>query len=84
MTFKIDDGNNLGRLKYDAILSAAAPLSVPSSLKERLAVGGRLILPVGDSQRQVLTLIHRIDNESFEEKRLEDVLFVPLLKGIVS
>ena len=68
VSFKFDDGNNLGKKQYDAILSAAAPLSVPSSLKERLAEGGRLILPVGDSQRQVLTLIHRIENDSYEEK----------------
>ena len=81
---KIDDGNNLADKRYDAILSAAAPLEVPLSLKERLSVGGKLILPVGDSKKQILTLVTRLDEDNYKEEKLEDVLFVPLLKGVVS
>lgn len=84
VNFKLDDGNNLDEQKYDAILSAAAPLEVPISLKERLTVGGRLILPVGDNNSQVLTLVKRISKTEFTEEKLEDVLFVPLLRGVVS
>ena len=84
VTFKIDDGNNLADKRYDAILSAAAPLEVPLSLKERLSVGGKLILPVGDSKKQILTLVTRLDEDNYKEEKLEDVLFVPLLKGVVS
>ena len=46
--FMVDDGNKLGDQKYDAILSAAAPLEIPQSLKEKLNVGGKLIIPVGE------------------------------------
>ena len=84
VVYKVDDGNNLGNESYDSILSAAAPLEVPQSLKEKLAINGKLILPVGDSKRQILTLIKRTSENTYTEEKLEDVLFVPLLKGVVS
>ena len=82
--FMVDDGNKLGDQKYDAILSAAAPLKIPQSLKEKLNVGGKLIIPVGDSNKQILMLIKRTSEDIFIEEKLEEVLFVPLLKGVVS
>ena len=82
--FMVDDGNKLGDQKYDAILSAAAPLEIPQSLKEKLNVGGKLIIPVGDSNKQILMLIKRTSEDIFIEEKLEEVLFVPLLKGVVS
>ena len=54
VVYKVDDGNNLGNESYDSILSAAAPLEVPQSLKEKLAINGKLILPVGDSKSCLL------------------------------
>ena len=84
ITFKVDDGSNLGDDQYDAILSAAAPLVIPQSLKDRLTIGGKLIIPVGDGNRQVLTLVKRTSKSTYIEEKLEDVLFVPLLKGVVS
>lgn len=84
ITFKVDDGSNLGDDQYDAIVSAAAPLEIPQSLKDRLTIGGKLIIPVGDGNRQVLTLVKRISKSTYIEEKLEDVLFVPLLKGVVS
>ena len=82
--FMVDDGNKLGDQKYDAILSAAAPLEIPQFLKEKLNVGGKLIIPVGDSNKQILMLIKRTSEDNFIEEKLEEVLFVPLLKGVVS
>ena len=84
ITFKVDDGSNLGDDQYDAILSAAAPIEIPQSLKDRLTIGGKLIIPVGDGNRQVLTLVKRTSKSTYIEEKLEDVLFVPLLKGVVS
>ena len=84
ITFKVDDGSNLGDDQYDAILSAAAPLEIPQSLEDRLTIGGKLIIPVGDGNRQVLTLVKRTSKSTYIEEKLEDVLFVPLLKGVVS
>ena len=84
VSFKFDDGNNLGQQQYDAILSAAAPFEVPQNLKERLSIGGKLVLPVGNNEQQVLTLVKRISEDEFLEEKLEEVMFVPLLKGVVS
>ena len=82
--FNVDDGSAIKDTKFDAILSAAAPLEVPLDLKERLSVGGRMIIPIGDKNKQVLVLVTRTSKKEFEEDKLEDVLFVPLLKGVVS
>ena len=82
--FNVDDGSTIKDSKFDAILSAAAPLEVPLDLKERLSVGGRMIIPVGDKNKQVLVLVTRTSKKEYEEDKLEDVLFVPLLKGVVS
>ena len=84
IVFNVDDGGSLKDSKFDAILSAAAPLEVPLDLKESLTVGGRIIIPVGDKSKQVLTLVTRVSNKAFVENKIEDVLFVPLLKGVVS
>ena len=78
------DGSAIKDSKFDAILSAAAPLEVPLDLKDRLSIGGRMIIPVGDNSRQVLTLVTRVSKKEFQETKVEDVLFVPLLKGVVS
>jgi len=43
-----------------------------------------MIIPVGNKSKQVLTLVTRTSKNNFEETKVEDVLFVPLLKGVVS
>ena len=65
---------------YDGILSAASASHVPPALKEQLAVGGRLVLPVGVGE-QWLYVIDRTDKGFIEQKR-EAVRFVPLLPGL--
>ncbi len=81
-----DDGNMLSNMEgnFDAILSAAAPLRVPDYLLKKLSIGGKLVIPIGDNNFQHLTLIRRVKENEFEEKTLDKVLFVPLLKGLVS
>jgi protein-L-isoaspartate(D-aspartate) O-methyltransferase len=63
---------------YDAILVAAASPEVPAPLIEQLAPGGRLIIPLGDRQTQVLTLVRRV-GDGLERSTVADVRFVPLL-----
>jgi protein-L-isoaspartate(D-aspartate) O-methyltransferase len=67
---------------FDAILLAAAGLEVPQALLEQLAIGGRLIAPVG-GEEQVLTLIERVAPAEWRESRLDRVFFVPLKTGVV-
>ncbi len=66
---------------YDAILVAAAPVTVPAALLEQLAVGGRLIIPVGRAGHQQMCLYTR-DEQGISETLLERVSFVPLLEGL--
>jgi len=62
---------------FDAILSAAAPESIPEALIDQLADGGRCIIPVGAADLQHLWLIERRDGH-VTRRRLEAVRFVPL------
>jgi protein-L-isoaspartate(D-aspartate) O-methyltransferase len=63
---------------YDAILVGAAAPEVPRPLMEQLAEGGRLLVPVGDREEQVLALVTRRGTE-FERREVAPVRFVPLL-----
>jgi len=74
---------------YDAILMAAAASHVPPELKQQLAVGGRMVLPVFNSplnskadEGQKLYVIDRTE-DGFIEKMVHDVRFVPLVSGTV-
>ena len=80
-----DDGSKFENKtkKYDAILLAAAPLAVPEYLYKSLEIGGRLISPIGNGSTQKLTLVTRVDVEEFKTEELEEVLFVPLLGGLI-
>lgn len=64
---------------FDVILAAAGAPKVPDSLREQLAVGGRMVIPVGDSDLQQLILVTRKDEAQFERRDLEPVHFVPLI-----
>lgn len=78
---KCADGN-LGlpeAAPYDSIIVAAAALAVPASLKEQLAPGGRLMIPLGGGEQR-LVMIER-QGSYFRESRLDAVRFVPLLTG---
>lgn len=65
---------------FDGIILAAAGLDVPQTLLEQLAVGGRLVAPVGGEQ-QSLQLIERISATKWNRAVLEECHFVPLLAG---
>jgi len=69
-----------GQAPFDGILVAAAPADVPAPLLEQLAVGGRLVIPVGPAGRQDLVRITR-GPSGYERERLCAVSFVPLLEG---
>jgi protein-L-isoaspartate(D-aspartate) O-methyltransferase len=67
---------------FDGIILAAAGLEVPRALLEQLAVGGRLVAPVG-AQVQHLQLITRIGKAEWTSETLEACHFVPLRPGTV-
>lgn len=64
---------------FDAILVAAGGASVPEPLKQQLAIGGQLVIPVGESLPQNLLKITRTAEDIFDEEDLGMVNFVPLV-----
>lgn len=62
---------------YDRIVVAAAAPAVPKILRNQLADGGRMVIPVGERQMQTLLLIERVGDE-FAESTHGTCLFVPL------
>lgn len=78
---KLADGN-LGlpeAAPFDSIIVAAGAAGLPPALKQQLAPGGRLIVPVGGADQRLL-LVERQGNV-FRESWFEAVRFVPLLGG---
>jgi protein-L-isoaspartate(D-aspartate) O-methyltransferase len=64
---------------YDAIIVSAAAPRIPQALVGQLAVGGRLLIPVGESDQQVLQLVQRQPDGSTTVRTLEGCRFVPLI-----
>jgi protein-L-isoaspartate(D-aspartate) O-methyltransferase len=65
---------------FDAILVTAAATHVPEALKKQLAVGGRMVVPMGAGD-QHLCVIERAAR-GFSEAKLDAVKFVPMLSGL--
>lgn len=64
---------------FDAIVVTAAPADVPVRLKEQLADGGRLVVPVGEERQDLLVLRRRGDE--WTERSVIPVRFVPMIAG---
>lgn len=65
---------------FDAIMVTAAASHIPQDLLDQLAIGGRLVIPVGTDE-QVLYLVEHISQTEYRQTKLEPVKFVPLLGG---
>jgi len=63
---------------YDRILVTAGASDVPGPLLAQLAIGGKLIVPIGPPERQRLRVIRR-RKDHFAQEDGEDVVFVPLV-----
>jgi len=63
---------------YDAIVVSAGAPHVPPALEAQLAEGGRLLIPLGDRDEQMLTLFVR-RGEQLERRDIVAVRFVPLI-----
>ncbi|MFA4924801.1 MAG: protein-L-isoaspartate(D-aspartate) O-methyltransferase, partial [Ignavibacteriaceae bacterium] len=64
---------------YDGIVVTAGSPSIPNSLKKQLAIGGQLVIPVGDKSSQILIIITKVDENSFVQKEIPAFTFVPLI-----
>jgi protein-L-isoaspartate(D-aspartate) O-methyltransferase len=61
---------------FDAIIVAAAPDHMPQPLLDQLAVGGRLILPLGDQDQNLVLVVK--DADGLKQRTLISVRFVPM------
>jgi protein-L-isoaspartate(D-aspartate) O-methyltransferase len=64
---------------FDAIVVAAGGPEVPQALQEQLAIGGRLVIPVGTGRAQELVRVTRRSETEYEREDLGAVQFVPLI-----
>jgi protein-L-isoaspartate(D-aspartate) O-methyltransferase len=69
---------------YDGILITAAAKEVPENLLQQLKTGGRLVVPLGKSEVQVMTVVTRTGPDTFEYSSHGNFIFAPLLKGTVN
>jgi protein-L-isoaspartate(D-aspartate) O-methyltransferase len=63
---------------YDRILVSAATFEVPRPLLDQLAVGGKMVIPVGDERSQRLRVIKK-RRDHFGQEEKDEVVFVPLI-----
>jgi protein-L-isoaspartate(D-aspartate) O-methyltransferase len=64
---------------FDAIIVSAAAPHIPPALTQQLAPSGRLVVPVGDAEQQVLQVVHRNPDGTISMQTLEGCRFVPLI-----
>ena len=65
---------------FDSIIVTAGATEIPKALMSQLKIGGRLVIPVGETV-QIMTLIIRKGDTAFEKQEFGDFRFVPLLEN---
>ena len=67
---------------FDKIIVTAGAEAIPEKLLEQLAIGGRMVIPVGSRQQQIMKIIVRKSENDYSEVEAGNFVFVPLLPGI--
>lgn len=67
---------------YDKIIVTAGAPEIPRLLVEQLAVGGRMVIPVGPINNQVMTSIDKVSPTEVAVREHGNFVFVPMLKGV--
>lgn len=66
---------------FDGIVVAAAATHIPQPLRDQLAVGGKLVIPLTQHGKQALHVIEKTA-QGYVDRKVEDAHFVPLLPGL--
>ncbi|MEL7588360.1 MAG: protein-L-isoaspartate(D-aspartate) O-methyltransferase [Prolixibacteraceae bacterium] len=66
---------------FDKIIVTAGAPVIPDDLLQQLTIGGRLIIPLGPPEKQVMTVVVRVSEDEFKKETHGTFVFVPLLKG---
>ena len=64
---------------FNGILVTAGSPTIPKSLMKQLAVGGKMVIPVGNKYSQILKIVTKIEEENFEVEDVPEFAFVPLI-----
>ncbi len=73
-----------GFAPFDKIIVTAGAPEIPEGLISQLVIGGIMVIPVGNDQRQEMKLVTRVSENDFKTENHGDFIFVPLLKGTVN
>lgn len=68
---------------FHKILITAATPTFPQNLVDQLAIGGRMVAPIGFNNYQMMTVLVRVSEEKYVESQYGVFRFVPIVKGIV-
>lgn len=81
ISFKLGDGSQgwKDHAPYDGIMVTAAARKLPRKLVNQLALGGRMVVPVGDSLNQDLLVINKDREGNIEKEVIDQVIFVDLV-----
>ena len=84
VSVKAADGNEgwPEHAPFDGIIVTAAARRVPAQLVAQLRDGGRMVIPIGEQQRQDLILIEKSEDGAIRERVLLPVAFVPLIRAV--
>jgi len=66
---------------FDKIIVTAGGNDIPEKLLNQLKIGGKLIMPVGSSDSQRMTLVEKLSENEYKRSEHGSFIFVPLLKG---
>lgn len=69
---------------FDKIIVTAGAPAVPADLKVQLKVGGRMVIPVGDNNKQEMYVVTRESENEYKTEKHGRFMFVPMLKGTVN
>jgi len=64
---------------YNKIIVTAGSPEIPQNLVNQLSINGKMIIPVGKKEYQVMTLVHKVDESNAKMTTLDTFRFVPLL-----
>ena len=73
-----------GFAPFDKIVVTAGAPEIPEALIYQLAIGGIMVIPVGNDQKQEMKMVTRLGENEFKTENHGDFIFVPLLKGTVN
>lgn len=66
---------------FDKIIVTAGAPVIPEDLLHQLRIGGRMVIPLGPTEKQIMTVITRTGDDDFKKEAFGAFVFVPMLKG---